>query len=328
MSESLVMLGGALANLAMRRKRSRRALSAARPLPRALLAAALVLASLPLAAQQPVPRLTGRVVDTTSTLSSSERNALEQKLAALEQRKGSQVVVLMVKSTEPEAIEQFSLRVAEAWKIGRGNRTDDGVVVLVAKDDRRMRIEVGYGLEGAVPDALAKRIIAEQITPHFRDGDYAGGLNAGVDALAKLIDGEPLPPPAAQPVRNGGDRSGGASFESVLWVLLILAGFVAPVLRRAFGAVFGGLLLGGAAGLIVWAFSRIVFLALGIGFVAFMLTAAGIVGGPGRWTSGGGYWGGRGGFGGGGFGGGFGGGGGGFSGGGGRFGGGGASGGW
>jgi uncharacterized protein len=326
MSGSLAMLGGALVRLATRHMRSPRRLAAARPLRRALLTAALVLGALPLPAQQPVPRLTGRVVDLTSTLTSSERAVLEQKLAALEQRKGSQVAVLMVKSTEPEAIEQFSLRVAEAWKIGRGNRTDDGIVVVVAKDDRRMRIEVGYGLEGAVPDALAKRIIAEQITPHFRDGDYAAGLNAGVDALAKLIDGEPLPPPAAQPTRGGDRGGGGAGFQSFFGVLFILAVFVAPVLRRIFGSLFGGVLLGGLAAFLVWVVSGILFLALGVGFVAFMLTAAGLVGGPGRWSSGGRYWGGGGGFG-GGFGG-FGGGGGGFSGGGGRFGGGGASGGW
>jgi uncharacterized protein len=321
MSESLAMLGGALASLAMCRTRSRRGLAAPPAFARVLLAAVLLLVSLPLAAQQPVPRLTGRVVDLTSTLTGSERAALEQKLAALEQRKGSQVAVLMVKSTQPEAIEQFSLRVAEAWQIGRG-KTDDGVVVVVAKDDRRMRIEVGYGLEGAVPDALAKRIIAEQMTPHFRDGDYAGGLNAGIDALAKLIDGEPLPPPAARPARGGGNN-GGKSFESFFGLLFVLVLFVAPVLRRIFGALFGGLVFGGVAALIVWVVSKILFLAIGIGFVAFMLTAAGIVGGPGRWSSGGGYWGGRGGFGGG-----FGRGGGGFSGGGGRFGGGGASGGW
>jgi uncharacterized protein len=328
MSGSLAMLGGASTRLATRGTFSPRRLAAARLFRRALLFAALAVGALPLAAQQPVPPLTGRVVDRTSTLTSSERTALEQKLAALEQRKGSQVAVLMVKTTEPEAVEQFSLRVAEAWKIGRGNRTDDGIVVVVAKDDRRMRIEVGYGLEGAVPDALAKRIIAEQITPHFRDGDYAGGLNAGVDALAKLIDGESLPPPVAQPARDRGGRgNGGSGFESFFGVLFILAVFVAPVLRRIFGALFGGVLLGGLAAFIVWVVSGILFLALGVGFVAFMLTAAGIVGGPGRWSSGGGYWGGRGGFGGGGFGGGFGGGGG-FSGGGGRFGGGGASGGW
>ena len=164
MSESLAMLGGAVARSAMCRTRSRRRPAGAWVFSRLLLAAAFVLGALPLAAQQPVPRLTGRVVDLTSTLTGSERAALEQKLAALEQRKGSQVAVLMVSTTQPEALEQFSLRVAEAWKIGRA-KTDDGIVIVVAKDDRNMRFEVGYGLEGAVPDALAKRIIAEQMTP-------------------------------------------------------------------------------------------------------------------------------------------------------------------
>jgi uncharacterized protein len=288
----------------------------------ALLAAALVLGTLPLAAQQAVPRLTGRVVDVTSTLDSAERAALEQKLAALEQRKGSQIAVLIVNSTQPEAIEQFSLRVAEAWKIGRG-KTDDGIVVVVAKDDRRVRIEVGYGLEGAVPDALAKRIIAEQITPHFRDGDYAAGLSAGVDALAKLIDGEALPPPAAtsQPGRGDRDERGGGF--GALPVLLFFALFAAPMLRRIFGSLFGALAVGAGAGFLAWLVSSALSLAFGIGFVVFVLALAGVAGGPGRWSSGGGSWGGRGGFGGG-----FGGGGGGFGGGGGRFGGGGASGGW
>ena len=304
----LVMLGGAVARHVDPRL-----------LPRALLLAALALCAAPLAAQQPVPRLSGRVVDVTATLTSPERAALEQKLAALEQRKGSQIAVLIVRTTEPEAIEQYSLRVAEAWQIGRG-KTDDGIVVVVAKDDRKMRIEVGYGLEGAVPDALAKRIIAERMAPRFAAGDFSAGLNDGVDALSALIDGEPLPPPKAAPQssRGRGDDNGSGSPQSFFGVLIVLALFVAPVLRRLFGALFGGVLVGGVATLVVWAVSRVLLLALGVGFVAFMLTLAGVVGGPGRWSSGGGYWGGRGGFGGGG----------GFSGGGGRFGGGGASGGW
>ena len=282
-------------------------------LPRALLVAALAFGAAPLAAQQPVPRLTGRVVDTTATLSSTERAALEQKLAALEQRKGSQIAVLIVKSTEPEAIEQYSLRVAEAWQIGRG-RTDDGIVLVVAKDDRKLRIEVGYGLEGAVPDALAKRIIAERIVPRFYEGDYAAGINDGVDALIALIDGEELPPPAGSPP-SGHGTSGALPF------VLFFALFVAPILRRVLGTLFGALAVGVGAGFIAWLLSSVLFLSVAVGGVVFVLTLAGIVGGPGRWSSGG-VWGG-GGFGGGAFGAG-----GGLRGGGGRFGGGGASGGW
>jgi uncharacterized protein len=290
---------------------------------RAWLLAVLAFAAGPLAAQQPVPRLTGRVVDLTATLSSAERAALEQKLAALEQRKGSQIAVLIARTTAPEAIEQYSLRVAEAWQIGRG-KTDDGIVVVVAKDDRKARIEVGYGLEGAVPDALAKRIVADRMAPRFAAGDFAGGLNDGVDALIALIDRERLPPPNAAPQRTSdrGDGNGSGGPQSFIGLLFILALFVAPLLRRMLGALFGGLAVGGIAAAVVWALSGVFLLALGVGFVAFMLTLAGVVGGPGRWSSGGGYWGGRGGFGGGL------GGGGGFSGGGGRFGGGGASGGW
>jgi len=302
--------------LAMSRGASLRR-AARRLAPRGLLLAALALGAAPLAAQQPVPRLTGRVVDTTATLSSAERAGLEQKLAALEQRKGSQIAVLIVGSTQPEALEQYSLRVAEAWQIGRG-KTDDGIVVVVAKDDRRARIEVGYGLEGAVPDALAKRIVAERIAPRFAAGDYAGGLNDGVDALSALIDRESLPPPSAPPPteRNGG----GDGASGLLPFVLFFAFVVAPLLRRIFGSLFGALAIGVGAGFIAWLFTSVMFLALAVGGVAFVLALAGVVGGPGRWTSGGGYWGG-GGF--GGFGGG-----GGFRGGGGRFGGGGASGGW
>jgi uncharacterized protein len=274
------------------------------------LAAALL--SLPLAAQQPIPPLTGRVVDLTATLDPAQREALEQKLAALESREGSQVVVLMVPTTAPEAIEAYSLRVAEAWQIGRG-KTDDGIVLVIAKDDRRLRIEVGYGLEGAVPDALAKRIISERIAPRFYEGDYAAGISDGVDALATLIEGEELPPPVESRRGDGEDAFG------ALPVIFFIALVLAPVLKRMFGSLFGSLAVGFGAGLVAWLISSVLILSLGFGFVAFVLALAGAVGGPGRWSSGG-AWGGRSG--------GFGRGGGGFRGGGGRFGGGGASGGW
>jgi uncharacterized protein len=278
------------------------------------LAAALL--SLPLAAQQPIPPLTGRVVDLTATLDAGQREALEQKLAALETREGSQVVVLMIPTTAPEAIEAYSLRVAEAWQIGRG-KTDDGIVLVIAKDDRRLRIEVGYGLEGAVPDALAKRIISERIAPRFYEGDYAAGINDGIDALSTLIEGEELPPPVESRRGDGEDPLG------ALPVIFFIALVVAPVLKRMLGTLFGSLAVGLGAGFVAWLISSVLILSLGFGFVAFVLALAGAVGGPGRWSSGG-AWGGRRG----GYGGGFGGGGGGFRGGGGRFGGGGASGGW
>jgi uncharacterized protein len=279
---------------------------------RLLLTAALGgiwLASATLHAQQPIPPLTGRVTDPTGTLTATDREALEQKLAAFEARKGSQIVVLMVPTTAPEAIEQYALRVAETWQIGRGE-IDDGIVLVIAKDDRRLRIEVGYGLEGAIPDASARRIIDERIVPRFYVEDYAGGVAAGLDALIALIDGEPLPPLT--------DATGSESAWGALPVILLIALFVAPILRGIFGTLFGSLAVGTGAGIVAWLLVGGLGAALLIGGVVFVFALAGIFGRPGRWASGGMPWGGpmRGGFGGG------------FRGGGGRFGGGGASGGW
>ncbi|MBN9460100.1 MAG: YgcG family protein [Burkholderiales bacterium] len=284
---------------------------------------------------QPVPPLTGRVVDLTGTLSAPQKQALTGELEALEQRKGAQLVILMVPTTAPEAIEQYGIRVAEAWKIGRGTvdgkRVDDGVLLLVAKDDRKVRIEVGYGLEGAIPDAYARRIIAETIAPHFRQGDFTGGLQAGVAALVKLIDGEPLPPPAWSDSQAQAQAQGqGQGDSSVDWLAILLGVFiVAMIVRQLLGRVLGstvGGFLGGAAALGLGASA----LVAGIGgFLLFLLllsisSSGGPMGRVGRhtWRSGpGGFPGGFGG--GGGFRGG-----GGFGGGGGGFGGGGASGGW
>jgi uncharacterized protein len=276
---------------------------------------AFVLGAATAAAQQPIPPLTGHVVDSTGTLSAEAVAGLEQKLAGFEERKGSQIAVLLVRTTAPEAIEPYALRVAEQWSIGRSG-VDDGVVLVVALDDRRMRFEVGYGLEGAVPDALARRIIAEAIAPRFYEGDYAGGLSAGLDALIGLIDGEPLPVPVA--------REPDAEPFSALPIVLILAVFVAPLFRRLFGSLFGAAAVGAGAGVIVWLVSSVLFASVLVGAIVFVLALTGIGGRPGRWASGRGPWAGLPG----GFGGGFGGGRGGFRGGGGRFGGGGASGGW
>lgn len=262
-----------------------------------------------------VPPLNARLTDLAGVLSASQAAELENRLAGLEQRTGSQVAVLILDSTRPETVEQFALRVAEAWTLGREG-VDDGVLLLVAIDDRKLRIEVGYGLEGAIPDARANRIIDRYITPHFRDGDYESGIAAGVDALTALIEGEDLPAPA-----DGGSAM--PDIGGMLPVLLVAAMLIGGFLKRAIGSFPGSLATGGIVGFIAWLLVGIVGAAVFAGLVAFAFSLF-FAGGPGAWSSGGGY---RGGFGGGPYSGGRRGGGG-FSGGGGGFGGGGASGGW
>ncbi len=291
------------------------------PLLLRVLAVVLLLGAGALPAQQPltVPALTARVTDQTATLSVAEQAALDGRLADLEARKGSQIAVLILPTARPESIEQFSLRVAEAWKLGRKG-VDDGILLLVAKDDREVRVEVGYELEGAIPDATANRVIDEFILPRFREGDYAGGINAGVDRLIGLVDGEPLPEPEAS-------RAPDARLANVLPVVFILSLVVGNVLRRALGQLPGAAATGVVAGGVTWLLAGVLGLTLFMVAVGFVvgLTAGG---NGGRWSShrrggfGGGLGGGFGGGGGGGFGGG------GFGGGGGGFGGGGASGRW
>ncbi|UTW62506.1 TPM domain-containing protein [bacterium SCSIO 12741] len=144
-------------------------------------------------AQIAIPELKSRVTDQTRTLTSRDIASLEAKLAALEKSKGSQLFIAIVYTTGEETIEQYGIRMAEQWKAGRKD-VDDGVILIIAKEDRKLRIEVGYGLEGAIPDAMAKQIIEERIVPRFRSSDFFGGINAGVDALIALIQGEDLPP--------------------------------------------------------------------------------------------------------------------------------------
>lgn len=255
-----------------------------------------------------VPELRARVTDLSGTLSAPQQQALDAKLAAFEREKGSQVAVLIVPSTQPEAIEQYSIRVTDAWKLGR-EKSDDGVLLLVAKDDRALRIEVGQGLEGAIPDAIAKRVIEETILPHLRDGDFAGGIDAGVDQILALAGGETLP----EPVARHGLSHGGFNLNSVVF-LMVIALFFGQFLRSLLGRLFGSV----AAGGVVFALAMLL---LGVLGVAILLALAAVVisffGSSGGGWRRGGY------FGGGGFGGG-----GGFSGGGGGFSGGGASGRW
>ena len=262
-------------------------------------------------AQVPVPPPGSRVTDQTATLTNEQKSALEETLRSFEARKRSQVAVLIVPSTAPETIEQYALRVAEQWKPGRKN-VDDGALLVVAKDDRTLRIEVGYGLEGALTDAASKRIISEIIVPRFRQGDFYGGISAGVDRILRVIDGEPLPKPEER--RPEGIRGIGAALP----VLIVLALVVGEVLRTALGRFPGALVTGGAVSVVAWMLAGAISIALVAGVIAFLyILLAGAMGGRGL---GGGGLGGRG-FGGGGFGGGF-------SGGGGGFGGGGASGRW
>jgi len=272
---------------------------------------------------QPVPALEARVTDRTGTLTAGQQAELEQKLAAFEQRKGAQVALLIVSTTQPEAIEQYSIRVVDAWKLGR-KQTDDGVLLLVALQDRALRLEVGYGLEGVLPDAIASRIINDTIKPLFRQGDIYGGVTAGLQKVMQVVDGEPLPPPDRSWKRPA-DRISG-----LLPMLLFGTVIIGAVLRRLLGRTLGAVATGGAAGGLVWLFSQVLGLAIGAGLIALVISFIASLASTGRGIGRGGPpWGGLGGggFGGGGMGGGgFGGGG--FGGGGGGFGGGGASGRW
>jgi uncharacterized protein len=270
----------------------------------------------PARADVTVPPLTARVTDLSGTLSGGAVARIEAKLADFEAKKGSQIAVLIVPTTQPEEIEQFSIRVEDAWKLGRKG-VDDGVYLIVAKNDRRVRIEVGRGLEGALTDATANRIIEESITPHFKANDFDGGIEAGVDKIIAVVNGEALPAPDRKWDKHAG------SVSNLLPLLLVVVVVAGGVLRSIFGRFFGSVATGGFAGLIAWLVSHLLPIGLGAGIVAFLFAM--LAGGASRGWSAGSGWGG--GFGGGGFGGG-GGGGGGFSGGGGGGAGGGASGSW
>lgn len=251
-------------------------------------------------AEVAVPVLKMRVTDLTNTLTPAQAAGIEQQLQALELRKGSQLAVLIVPTTQPEAIEQYSLRVAEAWKLGRKG-VDDGALLLVAKDDHALRIEVGYGLEGVIPDAIAKRVIAETIVPYFKQNDFAGGIQAGVTQLVKLVDGEPLPPPQNRTQRDGVDPMG------ILFFAVIAATVIGQILNAVFGRFAGSGLTAAVVGGVGWLLLDSVVMAglaaLLVFFVVFSgINLGGMIGGLGGGRSGGsgGFGGGGGGFGGGG----------------------------
>lgn len=269
-------------------------------------------------AEVEVPQLQQRVTDLTGTLDAAQIRQLDARLAAFESHKGSQIAVLILPTTQPEAIEQFGIRVAEAWKLGRKG-VDDGVLLLIAKNDRKLRIEVGYGLEGALNDATAKRIVAEIISPYFKRAEFYAGIDAGLAAIIGVIEGEALPIPAQQSIVPS------FSMDSVQ-VLLAAGIFVLilgnVILRQFLGRLPSGLVVGGLIGGLAWVLLASLLWAGLCGLVAFLLSLLFGAGGGGHasaysgWGGGGsgGSWGGNGG--------------GDFGGGGGGFGGGGASGDW
>jgi uncharacterized protein len=214
-----------------------------------------------------IPPLTARVVDETGTLSSEQRSSLEATLKDFESRKGAQIAVLIVPTTQPETIEQYSIRVVEQWKLGR-KKVDDGAMLIVAKNDRTLRIEVGYGLEGALNDATSNRIIEETIVPRFKQGDFYGGVKAGLDSMMSVISGEALPPPSRRP----GGTDGVTGLLPALLVIAIVAG---GVLRALFGRLPGAMVTGGVVGAIAWLFSGALVLAVIAGAIALVFTLAG-----------------------------------------------------
>lgn len=258
----------------------------------------LVLAAwLPLAAWaqsvQAVPALTAHVMDSTGTLDAAQRSALEAKLTAFEQKRGAQVVVLIVPTTQPEDIAAYAQRVGDTWKIGRKS-IGDGLLLVVAKNDRKVRIETTKALEGAIPDLAARQVIDTAITPRFKQGDYAGGLDAAADQLIALISGENLPEP------EQGGSSGGDGFE---WTDLAVFLFIGvPIGGRLMAAIVGrkagAVATGGVVGVLAWVFTSsliVAGLATLVGAVFALVSSIGLFGnGGGRngnttggWTTGG-----------------------------------------
>jgi len=282
---------------------------------KSLLFAFLFCLSLVTQAEVAVPNLTQRITDLTNTLSAEQLSHVEEILTTLEKTEGSQLAVLIVPTSKPESIEAFSLRVVEKWKLGRKG-TDDGVLLLVAKDDRKIRIEVGYGLEGAITDLSAGRIIKEYITPEFRQGRFYNGILAGTGQVANLIKGEPLPAPTTS---QGSSEFDGESMMPILVMgSSFLSGFLAPLLGRIL--TVSRVAAGGA--LLIWFTTQSLFLAALTALFIGIFSSAFSAPRSSTYRDGGGHGGGFGG------GGGFSSGGGGFSGGGGGSGGGRASGGW
>ncbi len=228
----------------------------------------LATGSLALADSVAVPALTGRVVDLTTTLTPAQVQALAATLESFEKDKGSQLAVLIVPTTQPDTIEQYGIRVADAWKLGRKG-VDDGAILIVAKNDRTLRIEVGYGLEGVLNDATAKRIVSEVIVPRFRQGDFAGGIQDGVESMIRVIGGEQLPPP------ENSSGQGDTGIGTYALVALLFAVFLGGLLRAVLGRFPGALVSGGLVGFLAWWVAGAISIAFVCALVAFAVTLAG-----------------------------------------------------
>ena len=233
-----------------------------------------------------IPELTQRVVDLTNTLTESQVRSLGSKLSAFESVKGSQIAVLIVETTAPEDIAQYSIRVVDKWKLGR-TKIDDGVLLVIAKKDRHIRLEVGYGLEGVLNDATSKRIISETISPLFKKGLYFEGINAGVDQIIALLNQESFPENKGQ--NQSIDQNG------ILLIAFIFALFIGGILRKIFGNGLAGIIVGIAAGSLAWVISQMVGISILAAFIGFIATFIGNVGGPFIWGGGSGFPGSRGG---------------------------------
>jgi uncharacterized protein len=216
-----------------------------------------------------VPELKGRVVDLTNTLNASYIDTLNQRIHSFEQRKGSQIAILIVPTTQPETIEQYSIRAAETWKIGR-KKIDDGALLVIAKNDHKLRIEVGYGLEGALTDITSRRIIDEVIAPHFKEGDYAGGIGEGLTRMIGVIDGEPLPAP--KPEASHGQNIDLMRGLSDFWPFILVGVLmVGSFLRAVLGRLLGASAAGSVFAVVGWFIAGSLIAGAVMGGVAFLL---------------------------------------------------------
>ena len=236
-------------------------------------------------AEVDVPPLVHRVTDLTATLDAQQIQTLESHLAEFETKKGAQLAVLIVPTTQPETIEQFGIRVVDAWKLGRKG-VDDGALLLIAKNDHALRIEVGYGLEGALNDAIAHRIVDEVIVPHLKRGEFYAGIESGLTAMQKVIAGEALPPPRRTAA------SGKFDFETLLFIAFGLVIVLGGILRAVLGRLPAAVLMGGVLGFLAWATVAPLMIAVLAGLAAFVFV---LLGGGRGFTSFGGFGGGFGG---------------------------------